>query len=54
MFFIEALHYTKDGDFISGKKEYNEYLSVTKSYIEICNIAPGIGTETRVNVWKMY
>jgi len=48
----KALQYAKGGDFISGKKEYNEYLSVTKSYIDICNMTPGIGTETRVNVWK--
>ena len=48
----KALKYAKGGDFISGKKEYQEYLFAIKDYIELCNLTPGIGTETRVNIWK--
>ena len=34
----QALRYAKGGDIISGKKEYNEYLSAIESYEDICGL----------------
>lgn len=48
----KALHYAKSGDFIRGKEKYKECDEMITVYIETCSLTPGIGTETRVIVWK--
>jgi hypothetical protein len=49
----KALQFEKENNLLMAKEEYKEFNSAHRSYIEICQSTPGIGTETRYQTWLM-